>query len=83
MNETIRGHNPRIMVVIALVAVLLVLAVALVFAPQSAPTTSARDASTTNHAMSAEDTGGSTITEDPYIERHAEVVERLGNGSLR
>jgi cytochrome c oxidase assembly factor CtaG len=83
MNETIRGHNPKMMVVMALVAVLLVLTVALVFALQPAATTSGRDASTTNQAMSAEDTGGSTITEDPYIERHAEVVERLGNGSLR
>jgi hypothetical protein len=33
--------------------------------------------------MSADSTGGSISTQDPYIERHAEVVERLGNGSLR
>ncbi len=36
-----------------------------------------------NPAMSAEGTGGSSITQDPSIERHAEVVQRLGNGSLR
>jgi hypothetical protein len=41
-----------------------------------------RDASRANHAMSAEGTGESSLTEDP-IHRHVEVVERLGNGSLR
>jgi hypothetical protein len=37
-----------------------------------------------NPAMSAEGKGGSTrsANDDP-IERHAEVVQRLGNGSLR
>ena len=84
MNKTIPGHKPRVTRMIALLAVLLLLlAVTLAFALQPAPTTSDRDASPANHAMSAEDTGRSTITEDPYIERHAEVVERLGDGSLR
>jgi hypothetical protein len=36
-----------------------------------------------NHAMSADGKRGSISTQDPYIERHAEVVQRLGNGSLR
>jgi hypothetical protein len=27
--------------------------------------------------------GGSSIPQDPDVKRHAEVVERLGNGSLR
>jgi Trk-type K+ transport system membrane component len=83
MNTTIRGHNLRVTVVMALLAVLLLLAVALVFALRPAPTTSDRDANLANHAMSAYSTGGSISTHDPYIERHAEVVERLGNGSLR
>jgi hypothetical protein len=78
MNTTIRGHNLRAWVVIALLAVLLLLAVALVFARQPAPTTSNCDP-----AMSTGGKGGSISTHDPYLERHAEVVERLGNGSLR
>jgi hypothetical protein len=39
MNTTIRGYNIRARAVMALVAVLLLLAVALVFALQPAPTT--------------------------------------------
>ena len=81
MNTTIRGHNLRVTMAMALLAVLLVLAV--VFAVWPTATTSDRDLSRANHAMSAEDTGGSTITKDPNIERHAEVVHRSGNGSLR
>jgi Trk-type K+ transport system membrane component len=83
MNKTIHDQDPRVTRMIALLAVLLLLLVALVFALQLAPTTSDRDFSPANHAMSADDTGGSTITEDPYIERHAEVVQRLGDGHLR
>jgi hypothetical protein len=78
MNTTIRGHYLRVTVVMALLAVLLLLSVALAFALRPAPTTSDRDP-----AMSAGGTGRSSLTEDPYIERHAAVVERLGNGSLR
>jgi hypothetical protein len=70
-------------VVMALLAVLIVLAVALVFARQPAPTTSDRNASPANHAMSAGGKGRLSLTEDPDLERHAEVVERLGNGSIR
>jgi hypothetical protein len=75
MDKTIPGHKPRVTRMIALLAVLLLLlAVTLAFALQPAPTTSDRDASPANQAMSAE---------DPYVERHAEVIERLGDGSLR
>jgi len=81
MNTTLRGHSLRVTVVMALFAVLLLLAV--VFALQPAPTTGDHEANPANRAMSAESTGGSRITDDPYIERHAEVVERLGNGRLR
>jgi hypothetical protein len=83
MNTTIRGHNLRARVVMALLAVLLLLAVALVFALRPAPTTSDREANPANHVMSAHGKRGSISTQDPYIERHAEVVQRLGNGSLR
>jgi hypothetical protein len=67
----------------ALAVALCVLLVALVFALQPAATTSDREASPPLHAMSAEGSGGSIITQDPSIERHAEVVQRLGGGSLR
>jgi hypothetical protein len=90
-----------------LLAVLLVLAVALLFALQPTPTTSDHDAKPANHAMSgtrASDvthliptsgsdanptidavsgTGESSISQNPDVKRHAEVVARLGNGSLR
>jgi hypothetical protein len=78
MNTTIRGHDLRVTMIMALLAVLLIVAVALVFALQPAPTTSDRDP-----AMSTGGKGGSIRTHDPDNERHAEVVERLGNGSLR
>jgi hypothetical protein len=107
MNSTIRGHNLGVRMVMVLLAVLLLLAVALVFALQPAPTTSDRDAKPANHAMSGtrksdvthliptsgsdgnpthpavSGTGGSSIPQNPDVKRHAEVVERLGNGSLR
>jgi len=82
MNTTIRGHNLRVTRIMALLAVLLVLTVALVFALQLVPTTSDRDASPANHAMSAGGNGGSSLAQDP-IHRHVKVVQRLGNGSLR
>jgi cytochrome c oxidase assembly factor CtaG len=82
MNTTIRGHNLRARVVMAMLAVLIVLSVALMFAQQPASTTSDRDASPANHAMSAGGNGGSSLAQDP-IHRHVKMVERLGNGSLR
>jgi hypothetical protein len=107
VNTTIGGHNLRVMVVMTLLAVLLLVAVALVFALRPAPTTSDRDAKPANHATSAtresdvthliptsgsdgnptidavSGTGGSSISQNPDVKRHAEVVERLGNGSIR
>jgi Trk-type K+ transport system membrane component len=68
---------------LALAMVLCVLLVALVFALGPATTTSDREFNPTIHAISADGTGGSSLTHDPYIERHAEVVQRLGGGSLR
>ena len=64
MTHTIRGHNPGVTRVITLLGMLVLVMVALVFALRSAPTTSAGGA------------GGSSITQDPYIERHNEVVVR-------
>lgn len=80
MNTTIRGHNLKVTVLTALLAVLLLVAV--VFAVWSAPTTSDRDGNPAYHASSADGAGGSSLAEDP-IHRHVEVVEGLGNGSLR
>ena len=81
MSQAIGGHNLRVtMAIVALAAVLLVLT--LVAVVQTAPTTT--DRGEANPAMSAEGKGGSTrsVNDDP-IERHVEVVQRLGNGSLR
>jgi len=79
MNTTIRGHNLRVTMAMALLAVLLLVAV--VFAVQLAPTTS-DGGSPANHASSADGARGSSLDQDS-IHRHVEVVERLGDGSLR
>ncbi len=81
MTQAIRGHNPRVTMAIAALAVLL-LVLTLVAAVLTAPTTGDRDANPASHAMSTEGKGGSSLAKDP-IHRHVEVVERLGGGSLR
>ena len=81
ITQATAGHNLRVMMaIVALAAVLL--ALTLVAVLQRAPTTT--DRGEANPAMSAEGKGGSTrsVNDDP-IERHVEVVQRLGNGSLR
>ena len=79
MTQTTGAHNLRVkMAIVALAAALLVLTLVAVL--QRAPTTT--DRGEANPAMSAEGKGGSSANDDP-IERHAEVVQRLGNGSLR
>jgi hypothetical protein len=80
MNTTIRGHNLRVTVLMALLAVLLLVAV--VFAVWSAPTTSDGGGNPAIQASSADGAGGSRLAQDP-IHRHVKVVERLGEGSLR
>ena len=70
MNTTIRGHNPKTMAAIALIALALLLGV--IFAAWPAATTS--DRGDANPGIRATSAGGSGITDDPYIERHAEVV---------
>jgi hypothetical protein len=80
VNTTIRGHNLRTAMVMALLAMLLLLAV--VFAVWPAATTSDRGGIPAIHARSADGAGGSSLAQDP-IHRHVKVVERLGGGSLR
>ena len=80
MTQATAGHNLRVMMAIAALAVVL-LVLTLVAVLQTAPTTT--DRGEANPVMSAEGKGGSTSTNDDPIERHAEVVQRLGNGSLR
>jgi hypothetical protein len=81
MNTTIRGYNLGLTVVIALLAVTVLLTVALVYALRPLPTTG--HATPAHRAIAPDGARGSTITKDPNIERHAEVVQRLGDGSLR
>jgi hypothetical protein len=78
MDTTIRGHNLRVTVAIALLAVLVLLAVALAYALRPVPTTGHGDASSANRATATDGAQGSIIARDPYIERHAEVVQRFG-----
>ena len=80
ITQATAGHNLRVMMAIVALAVVL-LALTLVAVLQRAPTTT--DRGEANPAMSAEGKGGSTSANDDPIERHAEVVQRLGNGSLR
>ena len=79
MTQTIRGHNLKVTVAMVLIAVLVLLVVVLAYMMQPAATTEANNPGI--HATSG--AGGSSITHDPYIDRHAEVVARLGEGSLR
>ena len=73
MSQTMGGHNLRVTMVIALLAVLL-LVLTLVAVAETTPTTG--DSSSANQAISASGSGGSSITRDPYIDRHTEVVAR-------
>ena len=82
MNQTVGGHNPRVTMAIAALAVLL-LVLTVVAVIQTAPTSSDRGVSPANHAMSAEGKGGSSVNHDPYIDRHAEVVARYHEDGLR
>jgi hypothetical protein len=80
MGQTTGGHNLRVtMAIVAIAAVLL--ALTLVAVLQTAPTTT--DRGQANPALSAQGKGGSTSVNNDPIERHAEVVQRLGDGSLR
>ena len=80
IGRTTGGRNLGVtMAIVALAAVLLALTLVAVF--QTASTTSDGVA---NPAMSAEGKGvPRSVNYDPAIDRHAEVVQRLGGGSLR
>jgi hypothetical protein len=82
ISQTKGAHNLRVTLAIAaLAAVLIVLTLVAVL--QTAPTTSDSAAKSANHAISADGTGGSrSVNYDPAIDRHAEVVQRLGGGNL-
>jgi hypothetical protein len=73
MNEVIRTRNPWRTVAMVLLAVLVLLVVALASMLQPAAPNGAggRAVHPSIHATS---TGGPGVTEDPYIDRHAEVV---------
>ena len=76
MSQATAGHNLRVtMVTVALAVVLL--ALTLVVVVGTAPTISdSGSANPASHAMTDEGKRGSSITQDPSIERHAEVVAR-------
>jgi hypothetical protein len=80
MGQATGAPNLRAtLAIVVLAAVLLALTLAAVF--QAASTSSE---GTANPAMSAEGKGiPRSVNYDPYIDRHAEVVQRLGGGSLR
>jgi hypothetical protein len=82
MTQTTGAHKLRVMMAIAALAVVL-LALTLVAVLQTASMTSDSAVTSANPAMSAESKGGPRSVNDDPIERHAEVVQRLGNGSLR
>ena len=78
ISRTMGGRNLRVtMAIAALAAVLLALTLVAVF-----QTTSTTSDGVANPAMSAEGKGRSSVNYDPYIDRHAEVVQRLGGGRL-
>lgn len=72
MNQTMQTRNPWKAAAKMLIAVLAVLVVALVYMLH-------QDATTGPDSRGAHETratGGSSITKDPYIEHHAEIVAR-------
>ena len=80
IGQATGGRNLRVTMAIAALAVVL-LALTLVAVFQTASTS---NDSVANPAMSSEGKGVPRgVNYDPYIDRHAEVVQRLGNGSLR
>jgi hypothetical protein len=78
MNPTKGGRNLKTAAAMAQLVVLFLLAVA--FGVQQAATTDDRDGGPT---MSATSAGGASLSDDPYIDRHAEIIARYHGGSLR
>jgi hypothetical protein len=82
MNRAIRTGNLKATVGIVLLAGLLLM-VTLVFVLQPATTISNSGSNAGVQATSADSNGGSSLSHDPYIDRHAEVVARYHEDSLR
>jgi hypothetical protein len=82
MSKAIRAHNFGAMAAMVLLIALLIVLVTLAPALRSEPTAGERASSPAGHTLSAGDPGGTTITQDPNIERHAEMVQSLGKGRL-
>ena len=78
MNTTIRVRNLKTAAAMALLVALFLLAVA--FGVQQAATTGDRDG---GPAMRATSAGGAGLTDDPYVDRHAEIIASYHGGSLR
>jgi hypothetical protein len=78
MNTTIRGHNLKVLAAMVLLA--LVLLSAIVFAVWMTAKVTDRPGNPEIHGTSG---GGQIITQDLYIDRHAEVIARYHEGSLR
>jgi hypothetical protein len=78
MNKAIRTNNLRATVGMVLLAVLLLM-VALAFVLRPEVTTSDREDDPAIQATSA----GGLDSEDPYVDRHADVIARYHEGSLR
>ncbi|MBA2535392.1 MAG: hypothetical protein H0V21_10305 [Rubrobacter sp.] len=74
MNEAIGSRNPWTTVIMMLLAVLVLLVVALASLMQPAATTGESNPGV--HATSANGTGVPGFNDDPYIDRHTEVVAR-------
>jgi hypothetical protein len=82
MNEAIRTRNPWRTVAMVLIAVLVLLVVAL--ASMLQPATPIGPSGRAIHpGIHATSTGGSGFAEDPYVDRHAEVVAAYQQGAPR
>ena len=78
MNEAMRSRNPWTTVMMMLLAVLVLLVVALASLMQPDVTTGASGpGGRAVHAEHAGGTGGPASYDDPYIDRHAEIVARF------
>lgn len=79
MNEAIGPSNPRKTVATVLLAVLVLIVVALASLMQPAETTGASNPAVHPgvHPTSAIGTGEPGFNDDPYTNRHAEVVARF------
>ena len=80
-----RVEHRKVVALAALVAALCVLLVATLFVRVQQVQTTLPGANTKVASTSerGDGTGGATFTRDPVIERHAEVVARYHQGSLR